>query len=84
MNEVSMDDRAEINSALAQLDALAFQALRNYVSRADAVRLWGSAAMACSEVGATYVEGRRMSDPQLWGYLDEFAKLASKRRSVGS
>jgi len=77
---VSDEDRVQINSALAQLDALAFQAERGYVSRRDALMLWGAAAILCMERANTYTAQRRVQDnSHLWLWLEEFADTANKR-----
>lgn len=77
--------RAQINSAIAQLDAAAFQAVRGYVSRRDALMLWGSAASLCWHRAKPYVDHRRSAElggSHLWLWLEEFVRAAEARPEI--
>ena len=76
---MSEEERVQINAALAQLDALAFQAERGYVSLTDALMLWGAAAILCMERAKIYTDRRRVQDnSHLWLWLEKFADTANK------
>lgn len=76
-------DRASANSALAQMDALAFQAVRGYVDLDPALMLWGTAAERCWKSGKAWCEYRRDNEgSHLWLWLEKFVSLARSRPNI--
>lgn len=76
----SEQDRVVINSALSQLDSLAFQVLRGYVSRRDGLMLWGPAAQVCWTRADAYVAQRRSGEgAPVWSWFEALVELADSR-----